>query len=127
MCVLACSLYHTGQCNPSLARLRVSKNADRYAFDNRFCLHCSDAACFAACPAEAMARDDQGIVSIIEEDCIACGACQEACPYDAIGFHQARSLYLKCDLCHGREGGPACVEVCPTSALSLMSKALESN
>jgi Fe-S-cluster-containing hydrogenase component 2 len=25
---------------------------------------------------------------------------------------------VKCDLCHGRERGPACIDVCPTAALS---------
>jgi Fe-S-cluster-containing hydrogenase component 2 len=30
----------------------------------------------------------------------------------------AKSIAVKCDLCVGREDGPACVEVCPTEALS---------
>ncbi|MGL5597232.1 MAG: 4Fe-4S dicluster domain-containing protein, partial [Aeromonas sp.] len=28
---------------------------------------------------------------------------------------------LKCDLCRHREAGPACVEVCPTQALRLVT------
>jgi Fe-S-cluster-containing hydrogenase component 2 len=30
---------------------------------------------------------------------------------------------LKCDLCAHREGGPACVEACPTHALSCVDPA----
>ena len=28
----------------------------------------------------------------------------------------------KCDLCHTRENGPACVETCPTNALKLIDR-----
>ncbi|MNT20544.1 Electron transport protein HydN [compost metagenome] len=36
---------------------------------------------------------------------------------------QTKALALKCDLCSHREGGPACVEVCPTQALRLVTPA----
>ena len=125
MCVLACSLHHTGQCGPALARLRVTRDPDRYAFAMHVCLHCSDPACMSACPVEAMELNSEGIVYIVEERCDACGSCQAACPYDAIVFHQERAVYLKCDLCRGRNGGPVCVDVCPTGALSLAGTTVE--
>lgn len=119
MCTLACSLYHAGQCNPSLARLRVTKDIDRYRFAILICQQCEDPVCMDACPVEgAMERNADGVVSIIEENCIACGSCMEECPYDAIAFHEGLSVYLKCDLCQGRDAGPMCVEVCPTGALA---------
>jgi len=119
MCTLACSLYHTGQCRPSLARLRVTKDIERYRFTIRVCRQCPEPACLDACPTEgAMIRDDTRVVSIVEENCIACGSCMDACPYDAISHHEGLDLYLKCDLCQGRERGPLCVEVCPTGAIS---------
>ena len=119
LCVLACSLYHTSQCNPSLARLYVTRESDHYAFTPNVCLHCTDPACMAACPFEAIELDEIGIAYIIQDRCDACGLCKEACPYDAIFYHQEISLYLKCDLCRERKEGPVCVEVCPTGALSL--------
>ena len=64
-----------------------------------------------------MIRDGGGIVSLVEEHCIACGSCQEACLHDAIGYHEELDVYLKCDLCQGRPAGPMCVEMCPTGAL----------
>jgi len=119
MCVLACSLYHTGQCNPALARIRITRESDRYAFSPHVCLHCTDPDCLAACPLEVMEIDSRGIVFIIEDQCDLCGICQESCPYNAIAYHQEKSIYLKCDLCRNRDEGPICVEVCPTGALSL--------
>ena len=58
-----------------------------------------------------------GTVGIIAEYCIACGSCEEACPYDTIFYQSAIGAYLKCDLCQGSENGPMCVWVCPTGAL----------
>lgn len=34
----------------------------------------------------------------------------------------AKSIAVKCDLCKGREEGPACVEVCPTGALMFIRR-----
>lgn len=121
MCVLACSLYHTGQCNPALARIRITRETDRYAFTPQVCLHCIDPACMAACPFEAMELDNSGIVYIVEDQCDSCGICQDSCSYNAITYNQEISIYIKCDLCRERNRGPICVEVCPTGALSLAS------
>ena len=120
LCMLACSLHHTGQCSPEMARLRAVRAVGRYEFDISICRHCEDPACYAACPTEgAMARDEDGRVYIVEEECISCGSCMEACPYDGIYRHVALDAYLKCDLCGDRSGGPICVQVCPTGALAL--------
>jgi len=66
-----------------------------------------------------MVQDGDGRVHIVEEHCISCGSCMEACPYDGIYLHVTLDVYLKCDLCRGRSCGPVCVEVCPTGALSM--------
>jgi hydrogenase-4 component A len=33
-----------------------------------------------------------------------------------------RTVAVKCDLCHFREGGPVCVEICPTKALRIVDE-----
>ena len=33
-----------------------------------------------------------------------------------------KSIAIKCDLCHTREQGPACAEVCPTRAITLVEE-----
>ena len=60
----------------------------------------------------------------------ACRQCEDApcanvCPNGAISRHSGAGLNVmaekaeanKCDLCHHREEGPACMDACPTHAL----------
>ncbi len=121
-CILACSLYHSGQCNPALARLSVKKETERYGFIPNVCRHCDQPDCFTACTFGAMQTDQDGIVYIVDELCAACDLCRDACPYNSIYLFQEKPLYLKCDLCRARVSGPICVEVCPTGALTLASR-----
>jgi carbon-monoxide dehydrogenase iron sulfur subunit len=76
------------------------------------------------CPVnEAMVVDERtGARVIVEEECIGCGNCFRACPFNVEGSiikHRPKEkVYVKCDLCYRRERGPACVEICPQNALS---------
>jgi Fe-S-cluster-containing dehydrogenase component len=60
-----------------------------------------------------------GVVVIEPEFCTACGACQEACPFDVVIFDEHAHVYRKCDLCRHRDGGPLCAEVCPEQAIAV--------
>jgi carbon-monoxide dehydrogenase iron sulfur subunit len=124
-CTLACSLYHEGECNLSLARLAVSKDMARYAFSIVVCRQCESPACVEACPNQALRRDERGVVMIFQDECLQCGACLEACPYDALFYSGALNRYFMCDLCAGREEGALCVALCPVSALTLTAEHLE--
>lgn len=115
--MLACSLWHEGECNPALARLQVHKDMARLEYEIRICRHCVDPECLAACPEDAMRLDERGVVLIDDDLCIRCGSCQAACPYDAIFYNQSVDRYLKCDLCAGRAEGPLCAAICPVGAL----------
>ena len=126
-CTLACSLYHEGKCGLSLARLVVDKDMARYTFKITVCQQCDEPACIPACPGGAMRRAGRGVAVLVEEDCIQCGACAEACPYQAIFYHEAQDRHLKCDLCDGRAEGPLCVEVCPVGALTLSDPIIKEN
>ncbi|NVO15252.1 MAG: 4Fe-4S dicluster domain-containing protein [Rhodoplanes sp.] len=101
------------------------------------CHHCDDAPCLNACPAGAIVyRADT--VQVDQERCIGCKTCVVACPFGAMdvisvparrafaGVQIANGMKAeahKCDLCLGRDGGPACAEVCPTKALHVMDEA----
>jgi electron transport protein HydN len=95
------------------------------------CKHCENPACKAVCRSDAISTMD-GKVLIDQAKCIGCKSCAEACPFGAIrmvalGFEvnpdgSRRSVALKCDLCDGLEGGPACKRVCPTEALRLVDE-----
>ncbi|MEJ2668046.1 MAG: 4Fe-4S dicluster domain-containing protein [Deinococcales bacterium] len=82
------------------------------------CLQCDDPPCVPVCPTGASHVNDDGVVLVDAETCIACGACIAACPYDARYF-DPRGFVSKCTFCEHRlaEGRlPACVETCPTVA-----------
>ena len=121
-CALACSLWHEGQCGPSLSRVLVTKDMARYEFDVMVCRNCETPDCVGVCPSDALVIDAQGRVVLHEDNCTQCGSCAEACPYNAIFFSQALGRYLKCDLCTSRDEGPLCVSVCPSGALTLAER-----
>jgi carbon-monoxide dehydrogenase iron sulfur subunit len=87
------------------------------------CVHCEDAPCVQVCPTHAMTRSAPGEPVFVQEDlCIGCRTCMLACPFGAISMSRRGTTVVKCDLCRHRlaEGRqPACVEGCPTGALSL--------
>ena len=95
------------------------------------CRQCEDAPCANVCPNGAIAREN-GFVHVMQERCIGCKTCVVACPYGAMevvvrpvvrtsGFgmkvKMEKAEANKCDLCHTRPEGPACIESCPTHAL----------
>lgn len=88
---------------------------------SRLCNHCENAACMAACPADAIVRREDGLVLIDPARCTGCGACREACPYDVIYYNEELGICQKCTGCaHLLDAGyrlPRCVENCPTDAL----------
>lgn len=87
------------------------------------CQHCAHPACMMDCPTGAIGREPGGEVFVREDLCTGCAACAKACPWDNIQMAPApgkgaRDVAVKCDLCTGREAGPACVAACPTEALA---------
>jgi ferredoxin len=58
---------------------------------------------------------------IIKDECIACDACREECPNDAI--EEGDPIYIiepaRCTECIGHYEEPACVEVCPVDCIVL--------
>lgn len=82
------------------------------------CKHCENAPCMNACPKGAIKKENNQVI-IQGEMCEDCTEyeCIMACPFDAIRLFPDTS---KCDLCVGREKGPACVEVCTNQALRLV-------
>ena len=86
------------------------------------CQHCQDAPCVTNCPTGASHYDrSTGTVQVSEADCTGCKACMASCPYDARFVHPT-GFIDKCTLCQHRlmQGRTtACVEICPTSAITV--------
>jgi len=84
------------------------------------CRQCADPACVEVCPAEAMIRNERGVVARGIFRCRGCGSCVRACPFGVLSLEMVGHQVAKCDLCQDRiERGlePRCVAVCPTGAL----------
>lgn len=108
------------------------------------CRQCKNAQCIKACPNGSLTYDENGIVVVNEETCIGCKKCVVACPFGAMTMGpvykegkkvlqsklkvkegedcvlKGKIVATKCDVCRGREGGPACIEKCPTNALKIV-------
>ena len=132
-CEVACSLYHEGECNPSLSRIRISFDDFTPGFPSiTVCKQCDWPACYYACVSRweepAMAIDEAtGARYVDAEKCSGCGSCMKACPLtperSVMAFKKVgrKRVYFKCDLCYDRPEGPVCVDICPGDALKLVA------
>ncbi len=100
-------------------------NDKRWTFLRRGCMHCIDPACVRACPLAALHITPKGAVAYNKDVCFGCRYCMISCPFDVPRYEWDSPVpYIqKCDLCtsNGRlDAGelPACVEACPTQALT---------
>lgn len=114
-----------------------------YTFYPGLCNHCDTPSCVEACPTKKVAKkfEDQdrqqamfadvaaiwkdpltGIVQIDKRRCSGCGACADACPYEAIYINRelgGSGVADKCDFCVERLAlglEPACIIACPVDA-----------
>ena len=87
------------------------------SFEPEQCHHCERPSCVRVCPTGASYRRSDGLVLVEADDCIGCGYCIIACPYNARFFNREKRVVDKCTMCaHRVDKGklPACVETCPT-------------
>lgn len=120
-CEIACALEHVTESAPFAPRLTVLR-LDTFSVPV-MCHQCENAPCVGACPVGALRMGNERV----EADparCIGCQSCVVACPFGVISIaatENAPATIVKCDLCMERERGPACIDVCPTAALSKMT------
>ena len=135
-CEVACAVSHQeaqdcAALTPQtfLPRIHVIKGVN--VSTATMCRQCEDAPCANVCPNGAINRE-HGFVNVMQERCIGCKTCVVACPYGAmevvvrpvvrnsgagLNVMAEKAEANKCDLCHTRAAGPACIEACPTNAI----------
>ena len=126
-CELACSAAHFGVFSNKLSTIRIKSDYHLRKFKAFVCHQCASASCADACKVGAIKVDDStGARFIDKEHCINCGLCIKACPFADGTFRLIRKvsidgkdIVIKCDLCHGVESGPSCVNICPRNALTV--------
>lgn len=99
-----------------------------YKIDNKKCENCEDKPCLLSCPVNALHQTDEGKIEI-DDKCVGCVLCREACPYDAITMETTLSEPVRenvpninTKLC--RQCG-ACVQACKTGSIQLISSGTE--
>lgn len=122
LCELACSLFHEGVVNPRRARIQIHRElldeAGNYRDFPVVCRQCEDVFCVEACPVDCFEVNPlTGTYDIIEEECIGCVMCVEACPWGEIYMDMESGVAIKCDLCG--EADSHCVQFCPSGVLRL--------
>lgn len=116
ICELACSAWHEGRFQPSLARLKIIKYDDLGVDIPNICGPCETAPCVDVCPVFAMRRDPITKMTYLDEDkCILCKSCAGACVNGVILLDTEKMRIIKCDHCGGN---PECAKVCPTGAIA---------
>jgi Fe-S-cluster-containing hydrogenase component 2 len=86
------------------------------------CRRCEDAPCIAVCPAEALEKDSDGIISRLTNLCVACKSCVIICPFgtmmgDFFDHHRDREILY--DLTSERELEKF-IKSCPEGTVSMV-------
>ncbi len=85
------------------------------------CMHCDEPVCANVCPADAISKDEFGVVHTANtERCIGCSNCVMACPFGVPNKNETFDLMMKCNMCYDRTcigKKPMCATVCPSGAL----------
>lgn len=137
-CETACTEFNEGRAQPSLARIKVSRN---YNFGPRgqqagmfrgmgefgnfrvvqdTCKQCPHPVpCATACPHSAIVLEPKTKARMVDQNkCVGCRMCQVACPWEMMTFDESAGKASKCFLCNG---APECVQACTTGALRYVS------
>lgn len=121
LCMVACSYKHYGIIDYERSFIQIVEDPDRpFHFIGIHCSSCEDPLCMAACPVQAITKDEKtGWVLIQPLKCIGCKACIIMCPISIPKFDERQQIAVKCDYC---QGDPYCVKYCTTGAITFIPR-----
>lgn len=120
-CEAVCSLRRAGSQDRDVSAIRVLLDVFGGRNAHLYCRQCDDAPCAAACPREAIARDEGTGAWVLDPGaCSGCGLCVTACPFGAVRVRAGGGIPSKCDLCGGT---PACASACAFGAVRFLDPA----
>lgn len=118
ICESVCSLHHEKVCNPTRARIHVTKWEMAGVYLPMVCQQCETPLCETVCPMHAIKRhEDSGAMLIDNELCVGCKLCVMFCPFGGVSLDAKTGKVSKCDLC---SGDPVCVKFCEPQALQYL-------
>jgi len=104
--------------SPNINGLKTIRELAIFRFT---CRKCEDAPCISVCPADALEKDNEGIISRYTNLCIACKSCVTICPFgtmmtDFFIHHRNKDLFY--DLTDNQELEKF-IKACPAGTVSL--------
>ncbi|MBP7318789.1 MAG: 4Fe-4S binding protein [Flavobacterium sp.] len=119
-CEAACAECETNGEEPMI-HVNYVNRAETIQTTVQVCMHCEDPVCANVCPADAITKDEFGIVHTANTSrCIGCSNCVMACPFGVPKKMEQYDLMMKCNMCYDRTSigkKPMCATVCPSGAL----------
>ena len=85
------------------------------------CRKCEDAPCISVCPADALEKDEQGVINRHTNLCVSCKSCVTICPFGTMMtdfFKHQRNKHMFYDLTDENELRKF-IEACPLGTVTL--------
>jgi Fe-S-cluster-containing dehydrogenase component len=124
-CVQACQECDTHR-GRSMIHLETIARRESVQTAPQVCMHCENPICARVCPADAIKQTPDGITqSSLKPRCIGCSNCVISCPFGVPKYYVEIDQMMKCDMCYDRTSvgkRPMCATVCPSGALSFMTR-----
>lgn len=113
--------YNYGECSYDFHHNNIGmKDIIEQAMMAMTCRRCEEAPCVNSCPADALEKDDEGLLHRATNLCIGCQSCVVACPFGTLSNRIITDKKSICDLCDFEDGSKSlkCMETAPEGAIS---------
>ncbi|MFC1940799.1 4Fe-4S dicluster domain-containing protein [Chloroflexota bacterium] len=106
-------------------KVEFRERPGEWLFRAHTCMHCTNASCEQVCPTGAISHQGETVI-IDQKQCIGCGYCVQACPFNIPHKDEDEGTARKCRFCIDRVTNgyqPACAKTCPPGAIQFGERA----